>query len=108
MDATTLAERLGDVQLVDVRHPSEWEAGHVEGALNIPEEDFDQRVDELDRRRPVVTVCGAGSRSMLAAEYLRTLGFDADALDGGMLAWKWAGLPVSGSRNRQGMSRPAR
>jgi rhodanese-related sulfurtransferase len=108
MDARTLADRLGDVQLVDVRHPSEWEAGHIEGARNIPEEDFDQRVDELDRRRPVVTVCGAGGHSAQAAEYLRALGFDADAVDGGMLAWKWAGLPVAGGRNRPGMSRPAR
>ena len=43
-----------------------------------------------------MTVCRAGSRSAEAAEWLRSLGFDAQNLDGGMLAWKWAGLPLTG------------
>jgi 3-mercaptopyruvate sulfurtransferase SseA len=53
-------------------------------------------VGELDPSRPVVTVCRAGTRSADAAEYLRGQGFDAQSLDGGMLAWKWAGLPITG------------
>jgi len=108
MDPRTVAERLGQVQVVDVRHPSEWAASHIEGARNIPEDEFDQRVDELDRSRPVITVCGAGSRSEEATGYLRSLGFEADTLEGGMLAWKWAGFPVAGRRNRPGPSGSAR
>ena len=96
MDAHALADRLDDVQLVDVRHPEEWEAGHIEGARNIPLDDLARRVDELDRNRPVVTLCRAGTRSDGAAELLRAHGFDAQSLDGGLLAWKWAGLALSG------------
>jgi hypothetical protein len=44
----------------------------------------------------VVTVCRAGTRSEEAAEWLRGQGFDARSLDGGMLSWKWAGLPITG------------
>ena len=96
MDAQTVADQLDRLQLVDVRYASEWQVGHVEGAVNIPEEDLADRVGELDRDRPVVTVCRAGTRSADAAEWLRGQGFDAQSLDGGMLSWKWAGLPVTG------------
>jgi rhodanese-related sulfurtransferase len=96
MDAKTVAERLDSVQLVDVRQAREWEAGHIEGARHIPDDDLLSRADELDRRRPVVTVCRAGTRSDDAAEALRGEGFDAQSLDGGLLAWKWAGLPLTG------------
>ncbi|HWI04867.1 MAG TPA: rhodanese-like domain-containing protein [Acidimicrobiales bacterium] len=96
MDPHTVADRLDQVQLVDVRYDKEWQAGHIEGALHIPEDDLEDRLDELDRNRPVVTVCRAGTRSQEAAEWLRGQGFDAQSLDGGMLAWKWAGLPMTG------------
>jgi rhodanese-related sulfurtransferase len=96
MEAKAVADRLDEVQLVDVRYPNEWEAGHIEGAIHIPGDYLAERLDELDPGRPVVTVCRAGTRSMEAAEWLRTQGFDAENLDGGMLAWKWAGLPFTG------------
>jgi rhodanese-related sulfurtransferase len=96
MDAQTVAKRLDQVQLVDVRYENEWRVGHIEDAVNIPEDDLADRVDELDRSRAVVTVCRAGTRSDDAAQWLRDQGFDAESLDGGMLAWKWAGLPVTG------------
>ncbi len=97
MDAQTVAERLDQVQLVDVRYPHEWQVGRIEGAVNIPEDHLADRLDELDRGRPVVTVCRAGTRSDDAAEWLRGQGFEAENLDGGMLAWKWAGLPITGA-----------
>ncbi len=96
MDAQTVADQLDRFQLVDVRDASEWQVGHIDGAVNIPEDALPDRVDELDRDRPVVTVCRAGTRSGEAAEWLRGQGFDAQSLDGGMLSWKWAGLPITG------------
>ncbi len=96
MNAQTVAERLGHVQLVDVRLPAEWEAGHIDGALHIPEGELAGRMGELDRSRPVVTVCRAGTRGDDAAEWLRGQGFDAQSLDGGLLSWKWAGLALTG------------
>ena len=96
MDPQTVADRIDELQVVDVREAHEWEAGHIDGALNIPEGDLAGRLEELDRGRPVVTVCRAGSRSDDAAEWLRGRGFDAESLDGGILSWKWAGLPMTG------------
>lgn len=92
MDAKTLSQRLGDVQVVDVRYPNEWEAGRIDGALHIPGDDLADRVDELDRDRPVVTVCRSGGRSQKAAEWLAGEDFDVENLDGGMQAWADAGL----------------
>ena len=96
MDAQTVAQRLPQLQLVDVRQPDDWHTGHIEGSVNIPEEDLPARVEELDRHRPIVAVCRAGSRSVDAAEWLRGQGFDAESLDGGMLSWKWSGFPITG------------
>ena len=82
------------LQMVDVRNPHEWDAGHVNGSVHIPVDDLNDRLDELDRSRPVVTVCRSGGRSAGAARALAADGFDAESLDGGLLAWAEAGLPL--------------
>lgn len=102
MDPKTLAGRLETVQVLDVRYPNEWAAGHIEGALHIPGDDLAERLDELDRGRPVVTVCRSGGRSERAARFLREEGFDADNLDGGMQAWAEAGLAYRSSDGGDG------
>jgi rhodanese-related sulfurtransferase len=94
MDPATLARTLSQVQVVDVRYPNEWEAGHIEGAVHIPGDYIFDRVDELDPTRPVVTVCRSGSRSAEAAKDLASEGFDVQNLEGGMDAWVAAGLPI--------------
>lgn len=102
MDASTLARRLGEVQVVDVREPNEWDAGHVEQARHVPLDALSDRLDELDRARPVVTVCRSGSRSAHAARALAAEGYAAENLDGGLLAWAEAGLPLVASDGTQG------
>lgn len=92
MEPHQLADRLDAVQVVDVRYPNEWAAGRIEGAQHVPVDDLADRADELDRGRPVVTVCRSGERSGWAAGWLRDEGFDAENLEGGMLAWAAAGL----------------
>lgn len=94
MDAATLAGRVDEVQILDVRWPNEWEAGHIEGSVHIPVDDVAERAGELDRSRPVVAVCRSGSRSERAAGWLRGQGLDAENLDGGLEAWAGAGLPL--------------
>ena len=94
MGPDDLVARLDHVQVVDVRFPNEWEAGRIDGAVHIPGDDLADRADELDRDRPVVTVCRTGERSGWAAGWLREEGFDAVSLDGGMQAWAAAGLPL--------------
>ncbi len=95
MDANSLAARKEEVQIVDVRYPNEWEAGRIDGAVHIPGDDLADRLDELDRHRPLVTVCRSGNRSGRAAEFLEDQGFDAENLEGGMEAWAEHGLPVT-------------
>ena len=84
----------GDVQIIDVREPHEYEAGHVAGAVAIPLGELSSRAGEIDRARPVVLVCRAGSRSAMATEALLGAGYDAHNLTGGMLAWADAGLEL--------------
>ncbi len=61
-DPETLAGDMEKFQIVDVRYPNEWEAGDIDSALHIPHDDVFDRVGELDRNRPVVTLCRSGSR----------------------------------------------
>lgn len=95
MNPTELAQRGEDLQIVDVRYPNEWEAGRIEGAIHIPVDDLDDRLEEIDRSKRVVTVCRSGNRSATAAELLTAEGFRAENLDGGMEAWAAAGLPFT-------------
>ncbi len=102
MDAKMLDRRRDDVQVVDVREPNEWEAGHIEGARHIPVDALRHHLGGLDRARPVVTVCRSGSRSSDAARALAAEGFRAESLDGGMLAWAEAGLHLVGADGQPG------
>ncbi len=93
IDPGELARNMDHFQVVDVRYPNEWEAGHIEGAVHIPLDYVFDRLDELDRTRPVVTVCRSGDRSAEAAKELSGEGFDARNLEGGMQAWAGQRLP---------------
>ncbi|CAN5358729.1 rhodanese-like domain-containing protein [soil metagenome] len=95
MDARTVFERRDALQIVDVREPEEWRAGHIEGARHIPMDDVADRLEEIDRRHPVVTVCRSGSRSGEIAEFLRGRGFDAQNMEAGMEEWDRQGLPLT-------------
>jgi len=83
-----------DAQLVDVRAEHEWEAGRIRGAVHLPLAELNERVDELERGRPVVLYCRGGDRSTMAAEALAAAGFEAAKLNGGIRAWSEAGLPL--------------
>lgn len=98
-----------DEVLVDVRTPEEYAEGHIKGALNINWHDpaFMDEVDKLDKSKPVFVYCKSGGRSGQAAEALRGMGFkEVYDLDGGITAWKNAGMKVQTEDDRQaaGMS----
>lgn len=81
---------------LDVRTPVEWRSGHIEGAYHIPLEELEGALDKLPREKPIVCVCKSGSRASLAASLLMKHGFPSVMnLQGGMQAWKQAGLPLS-------------
>jgi rhodanese-related sulfurtransferase len=90
----TAADRRTDLSVVDVRTPEEWAAGHIEGSRNIPLEELASRTGELAPDRPIVAVCRTGRRSGRAVETLRTLGIEADHVEGGVAAWSDLDLPL--------------
>jgi rhodanese-related sulfurtransferase len=95
MDPHTVNERREQLQIIDVREDEEWTAGRIDGARHIPLDQLSARLAELDRDRPVVTVCRSGGRSSQAADELTQAGLSAENMDGGMEQWAGAGLPVT-------------
>ena len=100
LDARTLAEALAQrrLRVIDVREPMEYAGGHIEGSLNVP-------LARLGRSElppgPLVLVCQSGNRS---AQGVRTLvqqghSHPLSDLEGGMVGWQQAGLPVRRLRN---------
>jgi rhodanese-related sulfurtransferase len=88
----------GKTTIVDVRSSEEFAAGHLRDAKHIPLADLGARVGELDKSktRTVVMVCQTGARSDKAARQLQAAGFeDVHSLEGGLAAWKAAGLPLT-------------
>lgn len=81
-------------QVVDVRAEHEWQAGRIAGAIHVPLAELSERTGELDRERPVVLYCRGGNRSTMAAEALADAGFEAKKLEGGIVGWTEAGLPL--------------
>jgi rhodanese-related sulfurtransferase len=82
-------------QLIDVRTPTEFVAGHIRSARNVPITAFRSRLPELDLDpvRPVYVICLSAHRSRPAVRLLLAKGFDARELAGGMRSWRAAGLP---------------
>ena len=86
------------VQLIDVRTPDEYKAGHIANAKNINfyDADFKAQMDKLDKSKVIAVYCGVGGRSGKASTILTQLGFKTIYdLQGGMSAWKAKGKKVS-------------
>ena len=104
---TALQERIAggrshDIQVIDVREPAEFTdaLGHVPGARLMPLSQLGAHVGDIDRDRPVVTVCRSGARSAQATVLLRKAGLAKVAnLAGGMLRWRAESLPVDAGSN---------
>lgn len=72
--------------LLDVRTPAEFARGHVQGAVNLPVQELEARVAELDASKPVVVYCRRGNRSATAARILSARGFEVTDV-GAMSDW---------------------
>lgn len=85
-------------QLIDVRTPKEYNSGYIKGAVNMHlyDRDFEQRIDTLDKEKPVYVYCKVGGRSAEAVEIMKSKGFrHIVELDGGIDAWNEAKMPVT-------------
>ena len=86
----------GDVQLGDVREKSEWDDGHLPGAVFVPKSYLEQWAEDRlpAKDKPTILYCAAGVRSIVAADALRQLGYtNVMSMAGGFGRWKDAGLP---------------
>ncbi len=94
--APTLHEHLSSQTppiVLDVRAKSEWEENRIQGSVNVPLSQLEERVAEIDRDRPVVVHCATGYRSSIASSILEKKGFANIAdLVGGISAWESARL----------------
>ena len=95
-----LEEHAGEVQIVDVREPDEFNGplGHVEGAKLLPLGQLADQMKALRKEVPIVTVCRSGARSAQATLILAKGGFEKVAnLSGGMLRWRTQRFAVEGA-----------
>lgn len=84
-----------DFTLLDVRQIDEYKTGRLAGATHIFLGELPNRIDEIERDKPIVTFCGSGKRAIIAASLLKLHGFDKveDSL-GSMQACKNAGCEI--------------
>ncbi len=80
-------------QLIDVRSASEFAAGHIPGAVNIPMDQIEARLQDLPSR-PLLLVCQMGKRARMTAALLEPCQRPMAILEGGTAAWIQEGLPV--------------
>lgn len=87
-----------DLMLLDIREPYEYDAMHIQGALNVPrgiletscEFDYEETVPELAsaREREIIIICRSGKRSALAADIMQQMGYEkVKSLKTGMRGW---------------------
>jgi rhodanese-related sulfurtransferase len=100
--AATAADLAADpgITVLDLRTPEEFAEGHLEGATMIDfySSTFADEIAALDRDGEYLIYCRSGNRSGQAFSLMAQLGFEqVYDLDGGVLAWGAAGLPLSGS-----------
>ena len=75
--------RDGSVTLLDTRTVREYSRGHIDGFTNIPVDELRERLDELDKSKPVYVICQSGLRSYIACRILDGNGFDCYNFSGG-------------------------
>lgn len=108
-----VAERCktGQVDLLDVRTPAEFQEIHASIARNVPLDRLDPAALAKERdpkQGPLYVVCRSGSRGRQACEKLLAAGFDVRNIEGGMQAWEQAGLPVVRGRKTMSLERQVR
>lgn len=84
---------LDGAALIDVREPDELRSVRTEIAQPLPMSTIQERLDELPDGT-VYVLCHSGARSARVAQFLEQQGYDAVNIDGGIVAWEAAGLPV--------------
>lgn len=104
MSARELRERLDEVMLIDVRQQSEWNEGHIQGAVHF--EGGRSAWDDLPfpRDRPLAIQCSSGNRSMSVSSVLRRRGYrNVIQVEGGIIRWEKNGFPITKENSEDGL-----
>jgi hydroxyacylglutathione hydrolase len=86
----------GALQVLDVRERSEWDEGHIPGAIHVPYHDLQELPGGIDRDAPLAVICASGERAAVAASLAQRHGA-ADVwhvVDGGVGTWGRAGYEL--------------
>lgn len=89
-----LAANTEECLLLDVRSPIEFETEHIVNSINLPLDELESRCEEVSRKGQLIVICRSGKRAERAAYALSGKGFQPKVLEGGLLAWREAGLPT--------------
>lgn len=81
--------------VIDVRETDEFESGHVPSATHIALNSIPEHLSLIPRDQTVWLICKSGGRSMKAANYLESEGYDVVSVAGGTTEWIESGKPVS-------------
>ncbi len=82
----------GEVTVIDVRDPNSFQAGAIEGAIHVSDENIRDFIADTDKSLPLLVCCYHGNMSQGAADYFNEQGFvDTYSIDGGYEAWRTAG-----------------
>ncbi|MCA9934469.1 MAG: rhodanese-like domain-containing protein [Ardenticatenaceae bacterium] len=100
-EAYVLLQNANPPLIVDVRQLVETKDGIVAGAIVIPLTEFGERYAELPPEQQILTICRSSHRSPLAARRLLKAGYQVLDVQGGMIAWQEAGLPVQTANTDQ-------
>ena len=94
-EAYEMIQRGDAVEVIVVRQPDEYREARVEPSRLVPLGDLNRRTGELDRSCTLLTLCRSGRRSDIAAQQLAAQGFHVRNIEGGIIAWTNARLPVA-------------
>jgi rhodanese-related sulfurtransferase len=95
-----LAAYTAESVLLDVRSPIEFETEHIPNSINVPLSELEARCEEVPRQGQLVVICRSGKRAERGAYALSGKGFQPKVLEGGLVAWRKAGLPVNEGKKR--------
>lgn len=82
----------GNIQVIDVRTPVECTSEKIGCAINIPLDELEKRLSEIDKSKATVLICRSGKRAAQAASLLKPHGYQTCILEGGMMNWLAQGL----------------
>ena len=91
-----LHARWDELQILDAREQTEWDAGHIPGSVHVPYHDIRAIPDGIDPAQPVAAVCASGQRAAVAASLLARYGAEhvVHVTGGGVGTWQRAGHPI--------------